>query len=339
MALKAKFFNPVTLVMAVVLVVALVIALKSLGGSNMSPPQTEISTGAMGGENRGYDYAAAPVNEPAASVAQEQADHFASSINDVVPADSDGSTIINGQDAQDARTRVILKTASLQLVVDAADSSLATISKMAETMGGWVVTSSTSMVTTAAGQSVAQGSITIRVPSDKLDEAMSQIKSGAGKVNYENVSGQDVTQQYVDLTSRLTNLEAAEVQLRKIMDDARKTEDVLNVYNQLVSTRGEIEQIRGQIQYFDEASAFSSISMDLIPTAIDTPVQIAGWSPGHTVENALATLVNVLQSGADLLITVIVLVIPLALIVLVPLWFVRRTLRRRSAQSAGASAA
>jgi hypothetical protein len=342
MALKAKFFNPVTLVIAAVVVVALVISVKSLGGSNrspMSPPASEISTGVMGGENSGYDYAAAPVNEPAASVAQEETDHFASSINDVMPADSDGS-IANGQDAQDARTRVILKTASLQLVVDAADSSLAAISKMAEQMGGWVVTSSTSMVTTAAGQSVVQGSITIRVPSDKLDEAMSQIKSGAGKVEYENVSGQDVTQQYVDLSSRLTNLEAAEVQLRKIMDEARKTEDVLNVYNQLVSTRGEIEQIRGQIQYFDEASAFSSISVNLIPTAIDTPVQIAGWSPSHTLENALATLVNVLQSGADLLITVVVLVVPLGLIVLIPLWFARRALRRRAARSAqGASAA
>ena len=336
MALKAKFFNPVTLVIAAVVVVALVIAVKSLGSSNMSLPASEVSTGMLGGENSGYDYAAVPVNEPAASVAQEETDHFASSINDVVPADSDGS-MANGQDAQDARTRVILKSASLRLVVDAADSSLAAITAMAEKMGGWVVTSSTSMVTTAAGQSVAQGSITIRVPSDKLDEALSQIKSGAGKVEYENVSGQDVTQQYVDLSSRLTNLEAAEVQLRKIMDEARKTEDVLNVYNQLVSTRGEIEQIRGQIQYFDEASAYSSISVDLIPTAIYTPVQIAGWSPSHSVENALATLVNVLQSGADLLITVVVLVVPLALIVLVPLWFARRALRRRSARSASAA--
>ncbi|MEO8609341.1 MAG: DUF4349 domain-containing protein [Chloroflexota bacterium] len=341
MALKARFFNPVTLVMVAVVVVALVIAVKSLGGpgAGMSPPQNEISTGIIGGESGGYNYAAVPVNQPAAaSVAQEQTDHFASSINDAMPVDSDGSTI-NGQDAQDSRSRVILKTASLSLVVDAADSSLAAISKMAEGMGGWVVTSSTSMVTTAAGQSVAQGSITIRVPADKLDEAMTQIKSGAGKVEYENVSGQDVTQQYVDLSSRLTNLEAAEVQLRKIMDDAHKTEDVLNVYNQLVSTRGEIEQIRGQIQYFDEASAYSSISVNLIPTAIDTPIQIAGWSPGHTVENALATLVNVLQSGADLLITVAVLVVPLALLVLIPLWFARRMLRRRAARNVGVSAA
>jgi hypothetical protein len=287
------------------------------------PPMSAV-TGSLGGD--GYNYAAAPANEP--SVAQEAQDRFGT--DDVLSLESDGT----GLNTQDGRTRVILKSASLRLVVDAADSSLAAISTMAEEMGGWVVTSNTSMVTTAAGQSVAQGSITIRVPSDKLDEALSQIKSGAGKVEYENVSGQDVTQQYVDLSSRLTNLEAAEIQLRAIMDEARKTEDVLSVYNQLVSTRGEIEQIRGQIQYYDEASAYSSISVDLIPTAIYTPVQIAGWSPGHTVENALATLVNILQSAADFLITVVVLVLPLGLIALIPLWFARRLLRRRAARSA-----
>src|SRR5690349_6972764 len=108
MALKAKFFNPVTLVIVAVVVVALVIAVKSLGSPNMAAlPPNEISTGAVGGESSGYDYASVPVNEPAPSVSQEETDHFASSVNDVLPADSDGSMIANGQDAQDARNRVI----------------------------------------------------------------------------------------------------------------------------------------------------------------------------------------------------------------------------------------
>lgn len=336
MAFRKSFLNPVRLVVAAVVVVAGLIALGSLGRPNMGALPPSPVSGAMGGD--GY-YAVN--NEPMAQGQQpalemQEKDQYGATVDDISLGNTDGT----GVNTQDGRTRVILKSASLRLVVDAADSSLTAISNMAEAMGGWVVTSSTSMVTTAAGQSVAQGSITIRVPSDKLDEALGQIKSGAGKVEYESVSGQDVTQQYVDLKSRLTNLEAAEVQLRAIMEDARKTEDVLSVYNQLVSTRGEIEQIRGQIQYYDEASAYSSISVDLIPTAIDTPVQIVGWSPGHTVENALATLVNVLQAGADLVITVAVLVVPLGLIALIPLWFVRRAWKRRNArQIQGASAA
>ena len=164
-----------------------------------------------------------------------------------------------------SQERIILKSATLRLVVDAADLSLASITTLATEMGGWVVSSSTTMVRTAAGQDVAQGSITIRVPADKLDAALSQIKSGAGTVESENITGQDVTQQYVDLTSRLTNLEAAETQLRAIMDDATKTEDVLNVYNQLVNTRGEIEQIRGQIQFYQEFSGLFVHQCDTHP--------------------------------------------------------------------------
>jgi hypothetical protein len=238
------------------------------------------------------------------------------------------------QTEMNAQERVILKTASLRIVVDAADSAMTQITNMAEAMGGWVVSSSTSMVRTADGQDVAQGSITIRVPAEKLNEALSQIKSGAGEIEYESVSGQDVTQQYVDLNSRLTNLEAAETQLRQIMEEARRTEDVLNVYNQLVSTRGEIERIRGQLQYFQEAAAYSSISIDVIPKAIEAPIQIAGWSPGRTVESALAALLNVLRFGADVLITVVVLGIPLVVIISLPLWLVRRAWRRRGAQAA-----
>jgi hypothetical protein len=231
-------------------------------------------------------------------------------------------------DQRAAQDRIILKSASLQIVVDDAAATLASITRMATDLGGWVVSSSTSQVLLASGDKVARGNITVRVPAAKLDDALNRIKSGAGAVNNESVSGQDVTQQYVDLTSRLKNLQAAEEQLRSIMTDAKKTEDVLNVYNQLVSVRGEIETTKGQIQYYDEASAYSSITVDVTPKAIETPIQIAGWSPGRTAQDALSTLVNALHLIADLLITVALLVLPLGLLVGIPLYLLYRVARR-----------
>ncbi len=145
-----------------------------------------------------------------------------------------------------------------------------TTSQLAEAFGGWVVSSNINRVTTANREEAVRGSITIRVMAERLDEALSRIKSGALSVENEAVSGQDVTQQYVDLTSRLNNLEAAETQLQSIMEDARRTEDVLSVYNELVRIRGEIETIQGQIQYFSESAAFSSISVELVPEALET---------------------------------------------------------------------
>lgn len=230
---------------------------------------------------------------------------------------------------ESVQTRIVLKNASLTLVVDDAQASLQSITQLAETMGGWVVTSNTSKTTTNAGIEVAYGSITIRVPAETLNDVLNQIKTGAISVDQENVTGQDVTQEYIDLTSQLGNLNAAEVQLQSIMEAARNTDDVLTIYNELVRIRGEIETTQGRIRYYEESAAYSSVSVSLTPQALETTIQIAGWSPGRTAENALASLINILRLAADLLITVAILVIPLLLIFGIPVWLLYRTMKRR----------
>lgn len=230
-----------------------------------------------------------------------------------------------------ADKRIILKTASLSIVVDDPAAALTRITSLAEEMGGWVVQSATNRVAIASGGEVERGTITVRVPAERLDEALASIKSGVGSVNSENVTGQDVTQEYTDLTSQLTNLEAAEKQLRAIMDKAQTTQDVLSVYNELVRVRGEIETTRGRIQYYEQAAAFSSITVEVIPTAIEAPIQIAGWNPGRTAEQALAALVNTLRVLADVVIMVVVFGVPMALIIGIPLGLMFRALRRRRA--------
>jgi hypothetical protein len=230
---------------------------------------------------------------------------------------------------QTGQTRIVLKNAALTLVVNDAAAVINEIGTLADSSGGWVVTSNSSKIATASGTEVTQGTITIRVPAERFSEALSQIKSVAISVESENVTGQDVTQDYVDLSSQLGNLKAAESQLQAIMDGARNTEDVLSIYNELVRVRGEIETTQGRIRYYDEAAAYSSINVNLIPQAIETPIQIAGWSPGRTAENALAALINVLRLAADLVITLAILVLPLLLIFGVPGWLIYRMLARR----------
>ena len=80
----------------------------------------------------------------------------------------------------------------------------------------------------------------------------------AVEVRDEKVSGDDVTAEYVDLSSRLKNLEAAEEQLRDILARAEKTEDVLAVFNQLTAIRGEIEQVKGRMQYLSQSAALAT---------------------------------------------------------------------------------
>jgi Domain of unknown function (DUF4349) len=226
--------------------------------------------------------------------------------------------------------RLVIKNAILQIVVANPQESLAAISKMAEDMGGWIVTSSTAQIKTRSGLTVTQASLTVRVPSQRLTDVLQQIKGSAVSVEAESVSGQDVTQAYTDLQSQLTNLEAAEAQLRKIMDSAGKTDDVLAVYRELVQIRGNIEVTKGRMKYYEQSAAFSSVQLTLIPTEQEKPLEIAGWRPLETAKGAFEALVNTLQFAVNVVIWLAVLVLPLLIVFGIPAWLIARAIRRRA---------
>ena len=235
--------------------------------------------------------------------------------------------------------RLVIRNANLSLVVKDPSAAANQIAALAQSLGGFVVTSyvyQTSVDT--AGNKIMQASINVRVPAEKLDEALNKIKAMAVTVNSENISGQDVTSEYTDLESHLRNLEAAEAQLQKIMDGATKTEDVLAVYNQLVYIRDQIEQVKGQMKYYRDSAALSSISADLIPDALSQPIEIGGWKPAGVAKEALEALIEALQGLADVLIWGSIYLLPLALICGLPVWggvaLVRRWLKRRKAPAA-----
>ena len=270
----------------------------------------------------------APVNEPQGGLAARSvtADGIVS------PQDQQGQPMQQAPDTQnqsDVR-RIVLKDAVLVIVVDDVDAKMQGISDLSASFGGWIVSANTTRVNIHGKNQVQSASVTIRVPANRLDEAMTQIKTGVGTVQSENVAGQDVTQDYVDLSSQLTNLQAAEKQLQAIMNDAKKTEDVLNVYNQLVNVRGQIETIQGRIRYYDESSSFASVQVTVLPTPIVQPVEIGGWRPLETARNAFQALINVLQGAADVVIGVAVFGLPLLILVGIPVWLLWR--RRRSSR-------
>ncbi|MBL7163272.1 MAG: DUF4349 domain-containing protein [Anaerolineales bacterium] len=224
--------------------------------------------------------------------------------------------------------RMVIKNASLSIVVTDPAIAMDEIMSMAEEMGGFVVSSNLWQTTLGSGATVDQATINIRIPAQRLDEALTLIKDGAGEVRSENISGEDVTSQYTDLQSRLRNLEAAETQLMQIMEDATKTEDVLQVYNNLVSVREQIEVIKGQMQYYEQAAALSSISVDIIADAADQPIQIGGWQPVGVAKNAIEALINTLQGLVNVVIWMVIFLLPVGLVIGVPLSFLWRRFRR-----------
>lgn len=218
--------------------------------------------------------------------------------------DPSGTDILTNGNPQTVQDRVILRDARLTIITEDVPAKVDAIREMALEMGGWVVNQNTDTSTSSDDKTVATAIIEVRVPSDQLETALQQIQDGVVRVTNESITGQDVTEDYVDLTSRLNNLQAAENQLQALLDETQNVDEVLAVYNQLTNLRGEIEVIQGRIRFYDQSAAFSSITVYLRPKtdSVDTSDDSDSWRPGDTFEDALAALGDTLQIFGDALI-------------------------------------
>jgi len=288
----------------------IVFGLTACASARSAPEEALIEPGfAIGAVEFAEDEAVAQ-----SSLGRGTADGFAA---DVAPAD-----------------RVVIHTANMSIVVPEPSASVQEIANLANEMGGFVVSSNVFQTFfSEANVSADRASITIRVPSERLDEALAAIKTGATEIQSESISGQDVTQEFTDLQSRLRNLEAAEEQLLEIMEAATDTEDVLQVFENLRRVSEEIEVIKGRIQYLSESARLSAIAVELIPDVAAQPLNIGGWQPEGTVKEAFTSLIQALRFLGDAAIWSAICIVPIALILGVPLYFVARGIRRRRAAS------
>lgn len=247
-------------------------------------------------------------------------------------ANSGGIGLAESKAAPADVNRLVIKNADLTIVVDNPGDGMAAITKMADDMAGFVVASKLIKTMTKSGVEVPQATITVRVPAEKLEDALTKIKAlvhdPAKDIISDTTTGKDVTADYVDLQSRLTNLQDTEVQLHKIQDSATKTEDVLTVFNQLTQIRQQIEQIKGQIKFYEESANLSAISVMLLSSESITPITIGGWAPVGVLRDAFQTLIDVGKFLVELLIWLVVFFLPIGLVLYFPGRWVWRLLKR-----------
>ena len=255
--------------------------------------------------------------------------------------EADNGAYATSGSGMDAVERIVIKNADLSIVVEDPVSSMDTISQMAEEMGGFMVSSNTYKTTTRSGLEVPNASITVRVPADKLDEALTRIKALVEDqeldILNESVSGQDVTSEVTDLESRLRNLQAAETQLLDIMENADTTEDVINIFRELTSIREEIEVLQGQIKYYRESASLSAVTVYLQAKEALEPITIAGWQPGVEAQKALQALVEGGKALVNILIWLAIFVLPLAAVIGLPIYFIVKAVRKRKQNAGGRS--
>ena len=172
-----------------------------------------------------------------------------------------------------SQLRIIVRTVDMTIVVEDVPQTINNVTQLAERAGGWLVSSDRSQK--------HFGFVSVRVPAETLDETIENLRGFAVEVEAEIINSRDVTDEYVDTTARLTNFEATQDALLRLLERADKVEDVLQVQNELTKVQGEVERLQGRIKFLEQTSAFSLVNVSLNLAPIDMDVE-AGPDPMTT---------------------------------------------------------
>lgn len=200
--------------------------------------------------------------------------------------------------------RLVIKHGELQVLVTDTDAAVATALNLVKGFNGYTL-----------NQQVWEGdaryryaTLTVGVPAASFEAVMHAFKT-LGTVQDEQVSGADVTDTAVDLTSRLDNLHANQARVRTFLDQTRYMTETLNVHDQLTRVEGEIGDLQGQKNYLADRAAVATLTLRLVPfiptptpspTMTPTPLPTPqAWNPGATAQLATVRLAKTSQSVAD----------------------------------------
>jgi hypothetical protein len=222
--------------------------------------------------------------------------------------------------------RKIIRNADLQLEANAPEEAQAKITQIAESKSGFVVesTQSSSDVKATTRDTVT---MTVRVPSAKFDEALSEIRQTASRVITESVKGQDVTEEFIDIEARLKTQKALEEQFLEIMKRSNSVEDALNVQTEIARVRGEIEKIEGRKRFLESQASLSTIKIKL-----QTPAVFSANSSGFfgRLGEALGNGFDAALSFVLVFVTALIALLPFLLLIVLPIYLVIRYLLRKN---------
>ncbi|MEX0667915.1 MAG: DUF4349 domain-containing protein [Acidimicrobiia bacterium] len=232
----------------------------------------------------------------------------------------------------------------VQMQLEAADTRAAfdRIIALVQGSGGFVA--ATSIGDTSEEDEQPTISITLRLPADNLTATLTQIRAVADKVVTESLQSQDVTDQFVDIEAQLRNLTALETELLALLAELRDNNNadpskLLQVFDQIRATRGEIEQLEGRRQMLDNLVSLATLQIGISPLPAAAPIvpNDPAWEPAAQAKGALRDLVEALQGLGDGLIRIGLYTLPILVIAVGPLalvaWFIWKRLKPRTAQA------
>jgi hypothetical protein len=325
--MKTKLFAPLALFLA-----ALTILTACGGAATSEPPFQEeylIEPAAPGAPADGYAFA----EQPAVEQAPEKS---------ALPMPTAGVAYQTLPDAGSAPgqaaaiDRKIVKNAEVSVLVEDSDIAIDRLTQVVSDVGGYIVSSRVWYQAHLDGENYKYASITLGIPVDQFEVTMRRVRGLGLRVLDENASGEDVTDQFVDLQSRLTNLEATQSRIQSFLEDAKTVDEALRINQELAQIEAQIEEVKGRMNYLSDRSAFSTITVAISPElpeiATPTPIPTSTpkpWTPVDTLDDATGTLIRSYQGIVEFAIWLFVAVLPILAPPALVIWLVVRLLRRK----------
>lgn len=221
--------------------------------------------------------------------------------------------------------RKVIRNAELNLETTTPDDAQRSIGSIAERKGGFVV-ESTQNITDKTSQKRDTVLISLRVPADKFADALDEIRLSASRVVSENIKGEDVTEEFIDIEARLKAKKALEQQFMEIMKRANSVDDALSVQSELADVRSEIERVEGRKRFLENQSSMSTIKIKLqTPEAISRTSDGFGDKLSGSFGRGLDFALNFVLG----FVTFAIGALPFALIILLPGFLAGRAIMRR----------
>jgi hypothetical protein len=230
--------------------------------------------------------------------------------------------------------RKIIRNAQLTLEAPKPEEIRAKVQTLAESRGGFVLSADTS---TYGGVSTVK--IVVRVPAAQFPGVLEALHGVGARVAQENVTGQDVTDEYYDLEARLRSQRAIEAQYLEILKRAVTIKDTLDVQQKLGEIRTEIERAEGRRRLLENQASLSTLTITITREAPASVVHETGFFAGvkrdvsHAVRDAGEVAVGIVSGGIRLLGVLlpvfVMIVLPFGLFVR---WLWRRGAKRRQAE-------
>lgn len=240
-------------------------------------------------------------------------------------ADSYGSAKLESdQLINDAEGSKVQKNGSVSILVESIDDSVDSL----KVVNGKHLGQITNIYDYGQGNDrVVQ--ITVKVPVESFEAYYNELRELGGEVTYANVSTTDVTEEYIDITSRLTNLRNTETQLNKVLEKANTVTDILAVQRELNTVRGDIESYEQRKRYFDSQTDYSYMSITFALDKTGLNVAEDEWKPWGEFKSAVKSLLGVLKGFVNLIIWLVVF----SPLVLIPFFVIRYFVRRKKAKN------